>query len=133
MNIEFRSGLLFTKIEISYNGKDKEIENIVIDTGATQSLISQACVSELGIKVEKYDEIVTSYGIGGKDHAFTKIIEELKIGKYIFNNIQIDFTKFIYDDINGLLGLDILIRAGYVIDLSNLRLFINTNAQQIGI
>lgn len=51
MNIEYRDGLLFTSIEVFYKGKSKIIENIVIDTGASQTLISQDSVDNIGIKV----------------------------------------------------------------------------------
>ena len=38
MKIEYRDGLLFTTIEIWYEGKSKVIDNIVIDTGASKSI-----------------------------------------------------------------------------------------------
>ena len=34
MNMKFQDGLLFTSIQISFRGRTKVIENIVIDTGA---------------------------------------------------------------------------------------------------
>ncbi len=34
MQIEFKDGLLFASIQISFRGSAKVIENIVIDTGA---------------------------------------------------------------------------------------------------
>lgn len=34
MNMEFKDGLLFTSIQISFRGSTKVIENIVIDTGS---------------------------------------------------------------------------------------------------
>lgn len=40
MKIEFREGLLFTSIQISFRGRTKVIENMVIDTGAAESIIS---------------------------------------------------------------------------------------------
>lgn len=36
-----------------------------------------------------------------------------------------DFTGYIYDDINGLLGLDILIKGGFIIDLNDLAIYRN--------
>ncbi|HIW33159.1 MAG TPA: retropepsin-like domain-containing protein [Candidatus Paenibacillus intestinavium] len=63
MQIEYRDGLLFTSIEINYLGRTKTIDNIVIDTGASHTLLSQDVVDDLGIKVSAEDEIVTSYGI----------------------------------------------------------------------
>ncbi len=63
------------------------------------------------------DYIITSYGIGGKEHAFTKEIEAIQAGEYTLRNIQLDFTSFRYHSINGLLGLDILINGKFNIDL----------------
>lgn len=51
MNIEFRDGLLFTSVEISYKGHSKLIDNIVIDTGAAESIISPDIVDDIGIKI----------------------------------------------------------------------------------
>ena len=122
MKIKYRDGLLFTSIEITYKGKSKIIDNIVVDTGAANSLISQEAVDEIGIRISKDDEIVTSYGIGGTEHAFVKTIDEVKIDDFQLNNISIDFTVFPYEDINGLLGLDILIEGGFIIDLDILKI-----------
>ncbi len=124
MNIEYRDGLLFTSIEISYKGKSKIIENIVIDTGASQSLISQDCVDDIDIKVSGEDEITTSYGIGGKEHAFVKTIDKVQVGEFCLDNCSLDFTSFLYEDINGLLGLDILLNAGFIIDLKTLKMYL---------
>ncbi|MDQ2087959.1 retropepsin-like aspartic protease [Herbivorax sp. ANBcel31] len=124
MNIEYREGLLFTDIEILYKGKTKIINNIVVDTGASRTLISQDIVDDIGIKVSRDDEVVTSYGIGGKEHAFVKIIDKIKLGEFSLDNCSLDFTSFQYDDINGLLGLDLLLEAGFIIDLSKLRMYL---------
>jgi predicted aspartyl protease len=123
MKIEFRDGLLFTSIMIVFCGRSKVVENIVIDTGASHSLISQDSVDELGLMVTKEDEIITSYGIGGKEHAFVKQVEKIVIDEYIVENFPLDFTSFIYEDINGLLGLDILIKAGFILDLNQLNMY----------
>ena len=122
MNIEYRDGLLFTTIEISYKGKSKIIENVVVDKGASQTLISQDCVDDIGIKVIGEDEIVTSYGIGGKEHAFVKVVDKIVVGNFSKNQCSLDFTIFQYEDINGLLGLDLLLEAGFIIDLKNFKM-----------
>lgn len=57
MNIEFRDGLLFTSVEISYKGNLKKIDNIVIDTGAAESIISPDIVDDIGIYAELGDRI----------------------------------------------------------------------------
>ena len=124
MKIEFRDGLLFASIELTYKGKTKTIDNIVIDTGASKTLISQDVVDELGIRYSLDDEVVTSYGIGGKEFAFAKEVDSVKIGEYSSDACSIDFTGIDYDDINGLLGLDLLIELGAVIDLKKLEIYV---------
>jgi hypothetical protein len=90
MQIEFRDGLLFTEITIHFNGRSKVINNIVIDTGASNSLISQDEVDDIGIKVTLEDEIITSYGIGGKEHAFVKTVE-LRSWRFYFEACSVRF------------------------------------------
>lgn len=36
MDIKYRDGLLFTEINLTYHGKSKLIDNIVVDTGAAE-------------------------------------------------------------------------------------------------
>ena len=122
MNIEYRDGLVFTKLEITYNGRVKIIDNIVLDTGATKSLISQEVVNDIGIRVSKEDEIVMSYGIGGKEPAFIKQIDKIVVGDYIQKNVSLDFSRIDYEDINGLLGLDLLMKGEFIIDLDQMEL-----------
>jgi predicted aspartyl protease len=40
MEIKFKDGLIFTSIELSFRGSSKVIENVVIDTGAAETIIS---------------------------------------------------------------------------------------------
>lgn len=123
MQIEYRVGLLFTAITIHYNGYTKVINNIVIDTGASHTLLSQDEVDDIGIRVTLEDDIITSYGIGGKELAFAKTVQAIEIGDdFILRDIQLDFTSFKYHNINGLLGLDILLNGKFNIDLNNLKL-----------
>ena len=123
MEFEYRDGLLFTTIEITYNGKSKLINNMVIDTGASKTLISADEVEDIGIKVEGNDELVVSEGIGGTEVSFVKTVDEIVLDNIAITNKKIDFSNIDYEDINGLLGLDLLMDAGFIIDLKNLRIF----------
>lgn len=81
MNIEYRDGLLFVDIELFYKGQYKVINNVVIDTGASSSIISPDCVDDIGIYADVNDRIMQYYGVGGSTHsAFIKQIDEIKIG-----------------------------------------------------
>lgn len=49
MQLYYRNGLLFTLIYITFRGKSKKIDNVVLDTGACESIISPDIISDLGI------------------------------------------------------------------------------------
>ena len=122
MKFEYRNGLLFTTIMLSFEGRSKTINNIVIDTGASHTLISQDAVDDLGIRVRAGDEIYTSYGIGGEEHSYAKKVDFIQLAELRLENASIDFMSFPYVHINGLLGLDILIQGKFNIDLNTLEL-----------
>lgn len=122
VNIIYRDGLLFTSINIEFRGKSKVITNMVIDTGAAQTLISQESVNELGLVYENDDMLVSSKGIGGIEYSFVKRIDKINLGSLELIDFDIDFTGYIDYDINGLLGLDLLILAGLKIDLEKFRI-----------
>lgn len=122
MNIEFRDGLLFTSIQITYNGVSKVIDNMVIDTGCAKTLIVSEVVEEINIRVEPDDELIVCQGIGGTEGSFVKHIDLIKLENIEFKNKDIDFSNIDYEGINGLVGLDLLIEAGIIIDLNKLKM-----------
>ncbi|WP_291736733.1 aspartyl protease family protein [Clostridium sp.] len=122
MNIEFRDGLLFTSIQITYNGVSKVIDNMVIDTGCAKTLIVSEVVEEINIRVEPDDELIVCQGIGGTEVSFVKHIDLIKLENIEFKNKDIDFSNIDYEGINGLVGLDLLIEAGIIIDLDKLKM-----------
>ena len=122
MNIEFRDGLLFTSIQITYNGVSKVIDNMVIDTGCARTLIVSEVVEEINIRVEPDDELIVCQGIGGTEVSFVKHIDLIKLENIEFENKDIDFSNIDYEGINGLIGLDLLIEAGIIIDLDKLKM-----------
>ncbi|CAM3206981.1 retropepsin-like aspartic protease [Filibacter tadaridae] len=122
MKIKHKYGLLLADIILTFNGKSKVIENMVVDTGAARTLISQDVVEDIGLQVDLHDRIVTYFGIGGKEHAFRKRIDQIQISDFIIEKVEVDFNDFGYDDINGLLGLDLLMEAGFTIDLLHLQM-----------
>jgi len=81
----------------------KVIENMVVDTGAARTLISQDVVEDIGLRVDLQDRIVTYFGVGGKEYAFRKQVDQIRISDFFADNIEVDFNDFGYDDISGLL------------------------------
>lgn len=124
MDIQFRDGLLFTSMRLSFRGVSKVIENIVLDTGAAETIISPDIVEDIGIIAEPNDALSSFYGVGGSIHNFfSKEIDEVSFGGTKMKMIKMDFG--VIDPkgcINGLLGLDLLMEMGAIIDLKNLKL-----------
>ncbi|OGO79748.1 MAG: aspartyl protease [Clostridiales bacterium GWC2_40_7] len=122
MKLELRNGLLFTSLKVNYLGHKKVINNIVLDTGAIETLISPDTVMDIGIEAFNSDSVNSYYGIGGDLHSFfSKTVDSIEIDNIKIDGIKLDFG--IIDpqgDINGLLGLDILLKLEAQIDLKEL-------------
>ncbi len=123
-SIEYRDGLLFTSMGIFFRGKSIVIDNIVVDTGAAETIISPDVVEEIDIFAELDDYVHSFYGVGGSLHNFfSKQVEEINLGSVSLSKVKLDFG--VIDprgNINGLLGLDILMSLNAVIDLKQLTL-----------
>lgn len=122
MKIEFIDGLIFASITIMFREKSITVENVIIDTGATKSIISSDVVEELNIGPEKDDEIVVMRGIGGKQRSLRKKVDGIRFGKLKINKLYLDFGM-LDSDINGLIGLDILLNGRFVIDLDRMEIY----------
>lgn len=114
-------------MEISYKGKTKIIDKLVIDTGAAHTLISSDIVEDIGIYFENGDPLVSSYGIGGEEYSFRKLVDYIKLSSHEIPEIKLDFGNLDEWGINGLIGLDILMNGKFIIDLEKLELIQNDN------
>ena len=111
-------------MKLTYKGASKVIENIVIDTGAAETIISPDIVEEIGIITEPKDTVSSYYGVGGSLHNFfSKKVDEIDIENVVVREVKLDFGVIDPSgDINGLLVLDFLVSTGAIIDLNRLKL-----------
>jgi predicted aspartyl protease len=122
MKLKLVNHLLEIEIIISYQGKTKIVDNLVVDTGAAHTLISSDIVEELGIYFENGDSLVSAYGIGGVEYSFRKPVDYIKLENHQLSNINLDFGNLEDWGINGLIGLDILMNGKFLIDSDELEL-----------
>ena len=95
-NLTNKSGLLYADISLSHNGKVILVPDVIIDTGACQSII------------------------------LTEYLFDLGIGTIEINDIDIDFgTIDPKDRINGLIGMDFLKKSKSIININRGTLSIN--------
>lgn len=123
---------MFTSIQISFRGRTKVLENIVVDTGAAETIISPDAVEEIGIFAELEDSVNSFYGVGGGLHNFfTKNAVKVKLGEINLEAVKMDFGVIDpQGHINGLLGLDLLMKLGAVIDLKRLSLTLDAEESE---
>ncbi len=124
MKIELVDGLLQTSITINYKGQALTIDKLVIDTGASHTLLSADAVTDIGVYFENGDEIVSAFGIGGEESCFRKSFDSVMLGDFRIENFKLDVGALHEKlEFNGLLGLDLLMAANVVLDLSELTMY----------
>ncbi len=121
INTYFDGQLMYASLKITYRGKSKVIDKLVVDTGAAKSFICIDIVDDINISFEDKDIITTVYGVGGPDNSFQKVLDSIEFGSKVFKGYKIDFGSFHGDyEINGLIGLDILKDSKVTIDLKSM-------------
>ncbi|UQZ81718.1 hypothetical protein SK3146_00874 [Paenibacillus konkukensis] len=124
MNLEYSDGLFLSSITIVHHGNSMTITDVVIDTGAAESVISIDAVEALFNSYEPEDQIRFMVGIGGREASIRRKIDQVQFDTFTVSDFYIDFGKIgEYPGINGLIGLDILIPGNFIIDLSRLQLY----------
>jgi hypothetical protein len=122
MKLKLVIRLLEVEMTITYKGKTKLIDKLVIDTGAAHTLLSTDIVEDLGIYFENGDPLVSTFGIGREEYSFRKGVDFIKLGAHEIPEMELDFGNLDDWGINGHIGLDILMDGKFIIDLEKLEL-----------
>lgn len=118
-NFKYKNGLLYTDIEILIENKSILVKDIIIDTGASHTIISSSYLEESDIGFNDDDTIVKASGYGGTvQYSVRKLVDKVACGDITLENIKLDFGEIDPEEkVNGLLGLDFLRNANLIIDL----------------
>lgn len=106
---------------VTYRGKSKTINDVIVDTGSSHTVISRDFLDDIGVSYENGDVIYEAYGIGGTVPFYTKVMDEIKIDTFAIKDFELD-VGMLPNDHKGLLGLDILKAYIFTIDLEELLL-----------
>lgn len=123
MQLVLRDNLPFTKARLAYRGAEITIPSVLVDTGSASTLFAADIVAQIGIVPEPQDTLVKIYGVGGTESVFARRVDRLQIGNHAITDFEINVGAMDYGmELNGILGMDFLLTAGAVINLSTLNL-----------
>lgn len=124
MNIRIQKGLLFGSATLIFSGKKLMCSDVLIDTGSASTVFSIEKVMDIGIKPEPDDEVRELRGIGGAEFVFTKKVDGLNFGNFQLPDFTIEVGAMNYGfELDGIIGLDFLLRAKAKIDLERLEVY----------
>ncbi|MDQ0191452.1 retropepsin-like domain-containing protein [Alicyclobacillus cycloheptanicus] len=122
MKMKIVNGILIASLTITHKENTKVLHDMIVDTGSAHTWVNlDAVENNLDVAPEDGDQIVTAFGIGGRDIANRKRIDRLEFGTFSVTDFQVDFGR-LDDDISGLIGLDLLMAGNFVLDLSRLEM-----------
>lgn len=123
MQLQIKHDLPFLDVTVAYQENQVGIPNVLVDTGSATSIFNADIVREIGLLPEPNDPLITILGIGGNEVVFSKRTDFLRVGEKKIENFQIEIGSMDYGfDIQGILGMDFLVKAGAIIDLVDKRI-----------
>ena len=114
--------LSLTTVTIRHRDLCTVVEKMVVDTGSAHTWVNvNAVEGELDLTPEGADEIVTAFGIGGRDVALRKTVDEITFDTFHARAFPIDVGT-LGPGLGGLIGLDLLRAGQFLLDCDALEL-----------
>jgi predicted aspartyl protease len=124
MKIRVQGGLPYVTASLSHNGRTLELDWVILDTASGSSVFSADELLRLGIEGGPDDRVRRITGVGGQELVLTKRIEGVALGEMKLRDLEVQIGAMNYGfPIQGILGLDFLLRVRAVIDLDSLEIF----------
>ncbi len=119
--IKVINNLPFVQVKIRHNNKELILDNALVDTGSAKSILKEKIVEKIDIKPEPEDILGSIRGVGGKEFVYIKQIDLLSLDNICIQNFEVDIGEMDYGfDIDGIIGMDFLLKTNSIIDLNNL-------------
>jgi hypothetical protein len=123
LKIKLENGLPYISITLNYQGQEITFEKILLDTGSMGTIFAIEKVDPIDLLPKPDDRIREIYGIGGREYVFSKTIDYLVSGELMVENFEIEIGDMNYGiEMDGICGLDFLLKTQAVIDLEKLEL-----------
>lgn len=113
--------LPFVTMRVVYQGAALEVPRVIVDTGSATTLLSVDFVEQIGIVPEPGDQLRNVYGVGGIESVFMRTLDSLVVDGGAIDDFPVDVGGMDYArGVNGILGMNFLLRIGAIIDLRRL-------------
>lgn len=124
VDLEFKYGLPFCKIEVIHNNKRLTLNNVLIDTGSGGTLLKMDKIEEINITIDMNDSIETIHGVGGSEFVYKKVIDQIKLGNLYNSDVKVEIGIMDYGfEIDGIIGIDFLKKISAIIDLEKMKIY----------
>lgn len=121
MQLQLRDDLPFCDVVIGYRNKSITVSNVLVDTGSARTVFAADVLSDVGIMPEPDDVLEVIRGVGGSELVYTRSVNYLEIETRRVIPFLIEVGAMNYGfEINGILGMDFLRKAGAILDLNKL-------------
>lgn len=123
MRLALRDGLPFVDVAVTFRGKTIEVPGVLVDTGSGGTVLSADILVEIGVRPEPGDMIHHVRGVGGREAVYARRLDRLQIGDCALEGCEVEVGAMDYGyGIHGILGMDVLMRLGAIVNLRELRL-----------
>lgn len=123
MKIHVKGGLPYISATLFHRGQQITLRNVLLDTGSAGTIFSTDKINEIGLTYEPDDLVHRIRGVGGSEFVFSKKVDRLSIGDLGVDFFEIEVGAMNYGfEIEGIIGLDFLMRVGAVLDLSTMEI-----------
>jgi predicted aspartyl protease len=123
MRLTLKDDLPFVRVTVAYQGTAVEIADVLVDTGSATTILAADQVAKIGIVPESSDVLYTIRGVGGVEAVFARRVEYLQLGQQRVTDLEVEIGGLDYGfEISGILGTDVLLQTGAIINLHNLAL-----------
>jgi hypothetical protein len=124
MKIEIQNGLPFVRATITHAGKQLRLNNVLVDTGSASTIFATDQLLSLGVHYAPEDEVHRIRGVGGTEFVFARQIASLAVEDLQTDDFTVEIGLMDYGFVvDGIIGMDFLLRVGAVIDLKQMAIY----------
>lgn len=123
MQLKLIDDLPYAEVIIVFQGEKIIVDHVLVDTGSASTIFSSDLMKKVGVSPQPDDPLHTIRGVGGVEAVFSRSVDSVRLGSKEVHDIEVEIGGMDYGfNINGILGMDILLKMGAIIDLQNMEI-----------